>query len=386
MKILYIILLIISAIFYPMYNDNLSFILLLSVLMLPVILLVFLLISVMFIRIKVSSDCITVERGKPVKIRVRITNRSFIPVSCCTITLKYKFNDTIKKFSTSIPLSVKSVESVIINISSTHCGVINCSIKNIKFNDFIGIFSIYKKTCFNESISVLPVIYPYETNVISNMNMDKDSNIFSSSKSGDDPSEVYDLHEYRNGDIQNRIHWKLSSRSDEFIVREFSDPVSSQALLIPDLSLCEKNDEIDSVLDICASFSYFLARKHLEHSMIHFDNTVNIKHIHDVDDYFTVLIDQVKAISYIEKKSEINEYIYDLSVHNKYSHVLYFTNKVNPVALRELELFNLAERISVICLKKSVNHEADEYLKTSEIVIYYTSVENFYEDLKFFVI
>ena len=52
-----------------------------------------------------------------------------------------------------------------------------------------------------------------------------DSDRFSTYKKGDDPSEIFDIREYADGDKIQRIHWKLSSKTGDLMVKEGSLPL-----------------------------------------------------------------------------------------------------------------------------------------------------------------
>ena len=39
---------------------------------------------------------------------------------------------------------------------------------------------------------------------------------------GYDPSELFDVREFQNGDRLQSVHWKLSARTDELMVKELS--------------------------------------------------------------------------------------------------------------------------------------------------------------------
>lgn len=43
---------------------------------------------------------------------------------------------------------------------------------------------------------------------------------------GTDVSQIFDVREYRPGDRLQRIHWKLSAKSDGLLVREDSQPLA----------------------------------------------------------------------------------------------------------------------------------------------------------------
>ena len=48
--------------------------------------------------------------------------------------------------------------------------------------------------------------------------------------------EVADIREYRDGDTLKSVHWKLSSKSDELIVRDYNAGVSDFTLILCDMS------------------------------------------------------------------------------------------------------------------------------------------------------
>ena len=56
-------------------------------------------------------------------------------------------------------------------------------------------------------------------------------------RKGGDPSEVFDIREYAPGDDVRTIHWKLSSKTDELIVRQPSDPSHYNVAILPDFGL-----------------------------------------------------------------------------------------------------------------------------------------------------
>ncbi|MCL2054735.1 MAG: DUF58 domain-containing protein [Oscillospiraceae bacterium] len=392
MKAIYVILLLAAAFFYPMYNDNLSYILLLTLSFLPVALVLTLMISRRSIKIKVKCELEAAERGRPLKIRVRLINRSFLPVSVCGVTMKYRAGGIegtgkFQKHKTGIPIPARSVESIIISMEAEHCGAVECVINKVKLTDLIGLLSVSKKIGFSETISIIPVIYPYETTVINSMNEDSESGVYSQTRAGGDPTEVFALREYREGDSQNRIHWKLSGRSDELVVKELSEPISSRVLMIPDLSYCKTNTDADAVLDVFASISYFLAKKRIPHSVVWRQDELTAARIEGKEDLYDLLEEQVKHLKQAgQDPVALLEYLSaEHNAYNVYSHVIFISTGVNAAFLREAEMTLNSERISVICLNKEAENEEPELL-ISETAVYFTDVHHFYEDLASFAI
>ncbi len=74
-------------------------------------------------------------------------------------------------------------------------------------------------------------------------------------KKGSDPSEMFDTREYVPGDDIRTIHWKLSSKTETFIVRESSEPSHYDVVLLPDMGLEQEDrtvsaDELNSAVAV----------------------------------------------------------------------------------------------------------------------------------------
>ena len=54
-----------------------------------------------------------------------------------------------------------------------------------------------------------------------------DADVYDDFRPGNDSSEIFDVREFRDGDKIQSIHWKLSAKMQELVVREDSQPLSS---------------------------------------------------------------------------------------------------------------------------------------------------------------
>ena len=55
---------------------------------------------------------------------------------------------------------------------------------------------------------------------------------YAKDRGGDDASEVFDVHEYKPGDRIAQIHWKLSARTEELYLKEFSFPLGAAVVVL----------------------------------------------------------------------------------------------------------------------------------------------------------
>jgi len=139
-------------------------------------------------------------------------------------------------------------------------GTMTLSVRSLTVSDMFRLFSSKVKVDQRQNFSVLPV--PAELEAWEpEQSRSEDTSEFSKTKPGDDPSEIFDLHQYREGDLISRIHWKLSSKTDNLMVKEFSLPVAKQYRLIPDYRLSGRTAEAALRLDALGSLMLAVSQK-----------------------------------------------------------------------------------------------------------------------------
>lgn len=87
-------------------------------------------------------------------------------------------------------------------------------------------------------------------------------------RKGNDSSEMYDIREYIPGDDIRAIHWKLSSKTDELILRQASNPAHYDVALLPDFGLEQMPGELGVAADVCAQIASELVSNHTSFCML----------------------------------------------------------------------------------------------------------------------
>ena len=87
-------------------------------------------------------------------------------------------------------------------------------------------------------------------------------------RKGNDSSEMYDIREYTPGDDIRAIHWKLSSKTDELILRQASNPAHYDVALLPDFGLEQMPGELGMATDVCAQIASELVSNHTSFCML----------------------------------------------------------------------------------------------------------------------
>lgn len=129
--------------------------------------------------------------------------------------------------------------SLLVRMEDAHAGKLQLQIETIAVADLFGLFrfrprgreeqikAVQKLSCLMLPQAAIP---PQLPDIV--WKYDQNSDIYAEDRSGLDQSQTYELRDYRSGDSLRSIHWKRSSRSNSWIVREGSWPVGQSLLLL----------------------------------------------------------------------------------------------------------------------------------------------------------
>lgn len=275
-RVLYIILLIAAAFFYPLYEDKLSFITLVTLIILPVILLCQLIISAVFLKCSVPRESVTIFRGGEGEICLRLSNNSVFPLSGCKVRVKVIFRPTgeVRYYTAAVPLPALRTETVSVNIGGRHCGAAEAYLEYVKIYDLLRLFSVKKfrskKLC--GTMYIIPKIsekyFDEARRILSLPPCESlaESEYTRSSGSGT-PGDVCGFREFAPGDRLSMMHYKLSARFDSDIVKILSVQNSSRYLLSADISASGSGNDLDTrdnILEKLMSCAYYLNEQNAE--------------------------------------------------------------------------------------------------------------------------
>ncbi len=315
-KILYLLLASYSVVFAILYNAYVTATIMVLILCLPVFLLVILFGTTPFIKVKVYRSEKLVTRGEDITISVQVKNTSIFPITYCRLYF-VSYGEGKKeqvKEQIRIAMDAKSEQIIRCQIKANHCGIMTFSCDTVRNYDYFRIFSLRKPCKKQIKIMVLPKLYEIEEEFIPNpCGIVMDSDVFSKKKSGDDPSEVFGIREYQEGDRLHRIHWKLSSKKDQLMIKEFSLPVNCSVDILVDLYVKNGKDMgvVDAIYETLASVSNHLSLCGILHSVTWYDteNQECIRvHVEEWDHIYDALEALFRSISYQEKDKFLQVY------------------------------------------------------------------------------
>lgn len=276
-KILFLILIIISVFFYILYVPDFALVLLIVFISLPVIMLAMAVILKRSIKAEIAVKDITVPKNQSFPVQICITNKSFFPVGKAEAHIEYYnvFSNQISSIYLDLPVQPRNQQRVTFQLSSKFCGIIKIRTVSIRISDPMRLFKLRTGKNLRTEVAVMPEIHEVTGSIADVDHVNDESNVFSEHKAGDDPSEVFNLREYNPGDKLNRIHWKLSSKKDDFIVKEYSLPVDVPSAVFLNLKCYEDSEYtlpvFDTVIETFLSISQFMLENERNHKVIFYN-------------------------------------------------------------------------------------------------------------------
>ena len=148
-------------------------------------------------------------------------------------------------------------------VETDKCGEVSIKCKKTQ------VYDIFKLFCFpcRGFEEVRTVIYPHKVRVkveiTRNYTGIPQEEGMVQNRKGNDHSEIYDIREYMPGDDIRSIHWKLSSKTDNLILKEASDPSHYHVMILPDFGLDREDsgDEINTAVGIGAAVARQMVRR-----------------------------------------------------------------------------------------------------------------------------
>lgn len=127
------------------------------------------------------------------------------------------------------------------SIQSRYCGLLTANMETVRISDWMGLISVPRKAEQRVAFLQLPDTYVYHPESGVPSLLDLDGSCYAPDCPGFDPSEIFSIREYKEGDPVRSIHWKLSSKTGTVFIREGSLPVKISILLL--METCFKSGE-----------------------------------------------------------------------------------------------------------------------------------------------
>lgn len=242
--------------------------------------------------IHVYSEVPSVENGNTVPVVFECKSNSFFPLFACIFefTLQNFYKPNNRKHNLSLPILPKRTNKIQVPVETAYCGMLSLETKALYVTDYLHFLT--KEIPLNLKVQV-PVL-PATTNITLPSTApvtDGMEEFTESDNKGNLSSDIKEIREYRPGDRLQRIHWKLSAKLDDLLVKEMAHTTVLSLVVLPECnrdkiqdtaivlrSVMEQLWKREERFEVClynaaaCEFSYFLITEEsqITETLIHF--------------------------------------------------------------------------------------------------------------------
>lgn len=326
----------------------------------------------------------TIDKNTSGTCYLESNNTTFLPISKvkCILSLKNLLTGEEERQEIYFSIKGKDQEHVYWDMKSEFCGNIKIRLEKVIFYDYFGIFANTNYSEVSTNMLVLPDTFYIGIDLLQSEIENRESAVYSTAQKGLDNSEVFDIKEYIPGDNLKNIHWKLTSKFDELIVKELSVPIDNSILVLLETSIPigevrELPEVSDAMMEAFVSVSRSLLENQYIHSVGWFDHKVEnllIDEVNSMDDLSSLL----RGLLEIEKKENqysVMDYYFNIEADSTFSHIVYITSQESEEIVQEL-----SNRSQITVLQCQALSNEEEIIASTSGVIF--NPENMREDLR----
>ena len=233
-RILYLCLFIAALVFAYFNGGKIPYMLLYIIVLLPVISMIFTLIIYLRFKYDQELDFKLVTKGDSIHFIFNLHNEDFFIYPYINVTFhgsKTIFDDQLQNKNFSLlPFRKKRFS---IELQCNYRGLYQIGINSIEFEDFFGLFALKYHVPDAKYVMVYPKIV-YLDRFLLKTDFTSESHSMLNNKS-EDMSTVSDVKKYAYGDSLKRIHWKLTAKSPDIMVKKFQGTSETSTIMLLDL-------------------------------------------------------------------------------------------------------------------------------------------------------
>ncbi|MBE5801041.1 MAG: DUF58 domain-containing protein [Clostridiales bacterium] len=172
-----------------------------------------------------------VNRGEVVSMEIGVSHKSLLPIA--PVALHMRATSNTPEGTIHLTQLGKRRQRVTHKFAADHVGAMFPGVESFTVADVFGFFK-KKHVPDQEGQELLVLPVPFEVEPLTFAA--GDMGVETMKRAMEDPFSPSDFRNYQQGDPLKRIHWKMSARKREIIVRQFEEPALPDALVMLDTS------------------------------------------------------------------------------------------------------------------------------------------------------
>lgn len=229
------------------YRQSFLAILLLLLIILPVISVTLTRHAFTRIDFSLSSPVTTISMPEKPTVVLTAKNPSFFPFLNCVLSFRFQnmFFPSSPENAIALPLEARKTQTLRFPFTVSQPGMLLFALESVQLTDFLHFYTFHKSLHAALQIPVLPKETPVAFEPVLTHTESEDSEFFD--PAGALSTDIREVREYLPGDRMQDMHWKLSARTDDLLVKQFERSLDDSLLFLPELYDKEISDTLHTL-------------------------------------------------------------------------------------------------------------------------------------------
>ena len=197
---------------------------------------------------EIKSACMV---GQNLTITIEVRGRGSFFFAAGIVNLVLDLENKLLEQKREVPVTIglsKRAVAVYLPYTPQGCGQVTARIKDVCCYDIMGFNCLRVQVPDTLILTVYPEKFPLGITTDSSLSGFREGEQQTVSRRGNDPTEVFDLREYQNGDDVRSIHWKLSEKMDKLLIKESSDTSHYSTMVLLDAGRFQETKQLSMLL------------------------------------------------------------------------------------------------------------------------------------------
>lgn len=256
-RVLYILTVIGCVIFSMAYTSKLSAVVLFAVLLYPVIAVFFVLAIMLGVNAEFTTNRIITDKNEPFDVSIVLKNKSLLPGVPVEVYCHIPDREVGLFADKRVFASISPLGSARLSIGCVHKyrGNYDCVIHSLSFVDPLRIIRLTKK----QKKKMTMIFLPRKLKLADILSTSSGEQSFSPKKPISSEREDFShVRSYREGDIMQFVHWKLTAKQDELMIKQFDGVNDIHAAVLCDFNVypgeCNVMLRSDTIIETALAF------------------------------------------------------------------------------------------------------------------------------------
>lgn len=229
------------------YRQSFLAILLLLLIILPAISIALTRHAFQHIDFFLSSPVATVSMPEKPVVVLTAKNPTFFPFLNCELSFQFQnmYFPNNQKNIIALPLETHKTQTLQFPFAVSQPGMFLFTLEAVQLTDFLHVYTFHKNLHKDLQIPVLPEEIPISFLPAPAHTESEDSEFYD--PCGALSTDIREVREYLPGDRMQDMHWKLSARMDDLLVKQFERSLDDSLLFLPELYQKEIADTLQTL-------------------------------------------------------------------------------------------------------------------------------------------